>query len=189
MAMSPGRSQRPPRRVSTRDLALVGAIIAVALLLPSCGNSCVPVDYTIPPADQVFGGATALVRARVVGFRNVEQYTLEAESSVTEVLTQDADRTPDVLAPGSLTVGAYDDSCGRRTGLRFADDNVVLVVLRWVGANETWDSPWRAYPVLAEDSNGQVAFLDTGDNLNGRIAQILPEPTGARLIAAVSKPD
>jgi hypothetical protein len=50
----------------------------------------------------------------------------------------------------------------------------------------TWDSPWHAYPVLSEDADGRVTFLDTGEELNRRIDQILGEPTVDRLIAVVS---
>lgn len=165
------------------------AVLGIVFVLASCDTRCSGpgVDYTIPPAGDVLGGADALVRARVVSFPDVDEYTLDAELGVTEVLVQNADPSAGVLTEGPLMVGAYDDPCGRRTGLRFADDDEVLVVLRWVGADGTWDSPWHAYPVLSEVADGRVTFLDTGEELNQRIDQILGEPTVDQLIAVVSE--
>jgi hypothetical protein len=171
----------------SRRLALVAAILVIGLAITSCDASCTGhVDYTMPPADSVLVDAVAVVRGRVVGFPNVDRYTLDAELEVTEVLYQNTDGTSDVLTEGPLAVGAYDDPCERRTGLRFTDNDLVLVVLRWVGPDGTWDSPWHAFPVLSEDTDGRITFLDTQYNLNQRMNEIIGEPTVEHLIAIVA---
>ncbi len=147
------------------------------------------VDFTMPPTEVVLRPADAVVRARLIRFTEVGRWTLEAEIDVTELLVEPAGPPADPIGPGRLAVGAYDDPCsrdGRRTGLRFTEGDEVLVVLRWVGpSNTTWDAPWQAFPVLAEDADGSVRFLDTQQRLNERINDILDEPTIAGLLRAV----
>lgn len=168
-------------------MALGATILVISLAMTSCDTRCSSyVDYTMPPSDSVLDGADAVVRARVVGFPSVNRYALDAELEITKVLYQNADGTSDVLTEGSLLVGAWDDPCERRTGLRFTDNDLVLVVLSRSGADGTWDSPWHAYPVLSEDWDGRVTFLDTGYNLNQRIDEILGGPTLEHLIATVA---
>ncbi|MBN2114727.1 MAG: hypothetical protein JW785_11450 [Acidimicrobiia bacterium] len=169
-----------------RPLVFVVALTA-APLMGSCGSRCDShVDYTIPPVANILGGATAVVRAYVVRFTNVAAYTVEVELDVTELLLQVAETPAGLISEGPLVVGAYDDPCGRRTGLRFTEGKEVLIVLRWLGPdNSTWDTPFQAFPILAEDPDGSVRFLDTGQALNERINDILNEPTLAGLLRAV----
>jgi hypothetical protein len=169
-----------------RPLVFVVALTA-APLIGSCGSRCDShVDYTIPPVANVLGGANAVVRAHVVRFTNVAAYTVEVELDVTGLLAQVTEADVPPIGEGSLIVGAYDDPCGRRTGLRFTEGNEVLVVLRWLGPdNSTWGTPWQGFPILAEDPDGLLRFLDTGQALNERIDDILPEPTLDGLLRAI----
>jgi hypothetical protein len=105
-----------------------------AALLAGCDPSAGEiVDYTIPPVEDVLGGADAVVLGRVVGFPDDDRYVLEAVISVEEVLAQHEAGSTAEPAPGPMAVGAYDDPCARRTGLQFADEESVLIVLRWIG--------------------------------------------------------
>lgn len=169
-----------------RLVVILGSFMVTTLVLTACDTSCdYHVDYTVPTVSNVFRD-DALVRTRVIGFPNVAEFTLEADLDIEEVLVQPGDVTADTLTEGPLRVGAYDDPCGARTGLLFAEDDAVLVVLRWVGpANKTFEPSWRAAWVLSEVASGSVTFLDTGEKLNERIDQILDEPTVSGLIAAI----
>ena len=165
-------------------------MLLAAAVLASCDAGCGGhIDYTVPPPGNVLGGADALVRTQVVGFPEVSEYVLEAELDVSDVLADAGHATAQPITQGRLIVGAHDDPCGRRTGLRFSEDESVIVVLRWEGPDKgAWDSPWYASSVLVEEPDGSVRFLDTGQRLNERIDQILGEPTVAGLIASMSGP-
>lgn len=173
---------RPVKRA-----ALAMAICLMSGLVGSCAG-CPVVDYTVPPPLAVLGPADALVRATVERIQETADGRIEADLAVLDVLHSDA--TLEAPSPGRLRVGAYDDPCSRRSGLSLADGDAVLVVLRWIGAdNGTWTVPWQAYPVLAQGERGVLTFLDRGDSLNQRIDEILPSPTLDGLIEAVSQPD
>lgn len=171
-----------------RLAAVVGVIGLLSGLVAGCGR-CPTIDYTVPPPLAVLGPADAVVLATVDGIRGVADGRIEAEINVIDVLFSDPALDPPPSA-GALRVGAYDDPCSRRSGLALTDRDSVLVVLRWIGAdNGTWSVPWQAYPVLRLNDDGALTFLDTGDSLNPRIDQIMPAPTVAGLIEAVSQPD
>ena len=170
-----------------RLAAVVGVMGLLSGLVAACGG-CPTIDYTVPPPLAVLGPADAVVLATVEGTRSVADGRIEAELNVIDVLFSDPGFDPP--SAGELQVGAYDDPCSRRSGLALTDRDSVLVVLRWLGAdNGTWSVPWQAYPVLRQNEDGTLLFLDTGGNLNQRIDRIMPAPTLEGLIEAISRPD
>lgn len=172
---------------SLRVAALIGVITLLSGIVTGCGG-CPIVDYTVPPPLAVLGPADAVVIASVAGIRAVADGRIEADLALIDVLYVDAGL--ELSSEEPLQVGAYDDPCSRRSGLESANGGNVVVVLRWVGMdNGTWSVPWQAYPVFQQNDDFTLTFLDTGDNLNQRIDQIMPSPTIEGLIEAVSRPD
>jgi len=173
--------------VRQRWWPLASALVLAASLLASCDPCAnVIIDVTIPAPADVFQGADALVEARIVDASRLTEYRVEVELEVESVLVQSTDPEVGRVSVGSLEVVAYDTPCGGRSGLRLAGDDPVLVVLAWRGfMPEPSESPWTADPILEENGDGIVRFLDTRDQLNQRIDMILDDATREGLIEVV----
>jgi hypothetical protein len=166
---------------------VAAAAILSVLIVPACNRCTAHVDYTIPPVAEVFSGAEAVVIARVRGFPRVDRWAVQADLAIEQVLVQQAGSTPSLVPDERVEAWAYDDPCGRRTGLRFADGELVIVVLKpEIPSNQAWETTWFSQAVLRVDDDGTVRFLDTGDQLNERIDQIMPSATVEGLLQAVS---
>jgi hypothetical protein len=162
------------------------ALLATAILVASCGDTCTWVDYTIPTPERVLLPAESVVKAQVISISRISEFAIEAELEVVEVLLRPEGPSGGELTEGRLVVRASDDPCWRRSGLVLAEDRVVLVVLDW------WDrgrdeSQWSAWPILVEKPDGSVEFLDDWAMLNERIGEILREPTVDGVLAEVSR--
>ncbi|MBU1227536.1 MAG: hypothetical protein KJ698_10065 [Actinobacteria bacterium] len=161
--------------------ALVAGLLLVSLPgCDSCGN--VEIDTTMPTPRRVLRPADAVVAARVTGMSRISENNIGVELEVIEVLV---DGPPDhPLAPGPLTILAYDHECAHPSGLLVAGDEPVLVALSRSASAEQW----LPQAVLRARDDGSVEFLDRGGYDNQRIDEILPDPTVAGVIAEVEKP-